>query len=536
MSEADTPNNTFPGADQVNPSSSPDEKSGPSTVPVSEEVRQSLDFQAFSSWVEAAETRMSALPMAETETASASPTVETDVAAMSSELTEMAALTQELHSTNSHLLRRITQLEQKLAESQKVVQQHRKRSQAQEAMFTEKQHELTEAQEQTRRLFYELDAAHQTTQRQQILIETLTDQLEISQEQVAQLERECASTQAICNQQSHHLVETENTCRELRSRLSRQQRHTLQFKVALEKCLEVPIPCQAQSDTIPLETSTPGFDRTEAPLLVSKAQPIPPWSAQTEPSGEESPWDSPSPTSTGSTWTDQSTALEVVEVATDVPTEVTLTYPTFGQQFSQAVSTPKGTFEEQLDDLLNLLFQPSSTPVTPPGTTPAHSLNEDTSGTMEAQWQAASSLPEGTVIPTPNTSPDILASAIASSPSTTLDPAGSVLNQSHKSNDDRKDLYPNDLEETDSRKLLPLFDGYQRSRLLPVRDHGSDQGSDRGSDWGSDRGSSITQASLPETDSSKTNSPAPIVYPLRPPKGRKSLAAVELPTFPLLQT
>ena len=522
MSEADTPNNAFPG--QANSSS---HKENASTVPMSEAVnRQSLDFQAFSSWVEASETRMSALPMAETiaetGTASASPTAETEtVAAASSELTEMAALTQELHSTNSHLLRRIGQLEQKLAESQKVVQQHRKRSQAQEAMFIEKQHELTDAQEQTRRLFYELDAAHQTTQRQQILIETLTDQLEISQEQVAQLERECASTQAVCNRQSYQLVETENICRELRSRLSRQQRHTLQFKVALEKCLEVPIPGQGQSDTVPPESSTPAFDRTEAPLFVSKAQPIPPWSAQTEPSGEEPPWDSPSPTSIDSNWTEQSTTpVEAVEVATEVPTEVTLTHPTFGQQFSQAVSTPKGTFEEQLDDLLNLLFQPSSTPLTPPGATPAKLHNEDTSGAMEAQWQAASSLPEGTVISTPNTSPEILASAIASSPSTTLDPAGSVPNHSHQANDGDKDLYPNDLEEVDSRKLLPLFDGLQRSRLLPMSDQGSD----------------ITQTSLPETDSSKTSSPAPIVYPLRPPKGRKSLAAVELPTFPFLQT
>lgn len=38
---------------------------------------------------------------------------------------------------------------------------------------------------------------------------------------------------------------------------------------------------------------------------------------------------------------------------------------------------------------------------------------------------------------------------------------------------------------------------------------------------------------LPELEilTPESNSPSPVVYPSRPPKGRKSLAAIELPTF-----
>ena len=43
------------------------------------------------------------------------------------------------------------------------------------------------------------------------------------------------------------------------------------------------------------------------------------------------------------------------------------------------------------------------------------------------------------------------------------------------------------------------------------------------------------QSGLPQMEPSSftanTNWPSPVVYPLRPPKGRKSLAAIELPTF-----
>ncbi|MEB3359070.1 MAG: hypothetical protein VKK04_20255, partial [Synechococcales bacterium] len=78
-------------------------------------------------------------------------------------------------------------------------------------------------------------------------------------------------------------------CRDLRIRLQRQQRYTLQFKAALEKCLEVPPPSYGATTTDglikppaapPLEEALP----VEAlmPPLFPKASTIKPWSSPSE--------------------------------------------------------------------------------------------------------------------------------------------------------------------------------------------------------------------------------------------------------------
>jgi len=196
----------------------------------------------------------------------------------------IAALTQNLQGRDLQLLHQGAQLEQTLRECQQALQAQMVRSQAQETLFLQQAEELNAAQEQATRLFRELESSHQVAHRQQVLIETLTQQLEASQQRVAQLERECALTQQRYSEQGEQLFDAEHLCKELRSRLYRQQRHTLQFKAALEKCLEAPavnwenITGQTNS-TIPV---TPRL----AP--VPKAQPIPPWSAQFDRTWEES--------------------------------------------------------------------------------------------------------------------------------------------------------------------------------------------------------------------------------------------------------
>ena len=109
---------------------------------------------------------------------------------------------------------------------------------------TQQHQEVRTTQEHLKCLLQELEASHQNVQRQQILIETLTTQLQTGQERLAQMERECFLAQQRYNEQSHQLVQTQSTCRDLQTRLARQQRHTLQFKLALEKCLEVQVSSQ----------------------------------------------------------------------------------------------------------------------------------------------------------------------------------------------------------------------------------------------------------------------------------------------------
>jgi hypothetical protein len=144
-----------------------------------------------------------------------------------------ATLVQALHECNRDLLQRITELEAALAESQKALQ-------IKEVLLEQHNAELSGAQEQVTRLFGKQEQVNEIIQRQEVLIETLTDQLQTSQTRLAVIERECALTQERYSTQQNLLIRTENNCRELRSRLHRQQRHTLQFKAALERYLEMP--------------------------------------------------------------------------------------------------------------------------------------------------------------------------------------------------------------------------------------------------------------------------------------------------------
>ena len=193
---------------------------------------------------------------------------------------------QEFHAQIANLnkalqqTRNMLRLERRNWESQS--RQIKQRSHEQTAHITQQTQELATTQEQVVKLFRELEHAQQTAQRQQILVETLTHQLEASQEQVAQLERECAHNQQRCSDQTQLVHQTENACKDLRSRLLRQQRYTMQFKAALEKCLDVPV-AKADSFDLPLETGAgairqDGLNPTSD--LAPKAQPVQPWSAQ----------------------------------------------------------------------------------------------------------------------------------------------------------------------------------------------------------------------------------------------------------------
>ncbi len=224
------------------------------------------------------------------------------------------SLVQRLQQESQELRDRLAQLEQDLAQQQIELQLEMARSlhttaaaaKTEEAELAESAPsesltsvvragqavvtpELTLAQGRVNQLFQELELAQQTAQRQQILVETLSEQLESSQERIAQLERDCALAQQRYNEQIQQLLQAETTCRDLRMRLHRQQQQTLQFKAALEKCLEMPAPSShliAVSDASP-STSLPAVPLAPTPLtagLTPKNQPVRPWVA---PIGQE---------------------------------------------------------------------------------------------------------------------------------------------------------------------------------------------------------------------------------------------------------
>jgi hypothetical protein len=146
--------------------------------------------------------------------------------------------------------------------------------------------ELTAAQAQSTKIFQELALAHQAAHRQQVLVETLTEQLKLGQERIAQLERECSTAQLRYSEQVQTVYQLEHSGRDLRSRLARQQRYTLQFKAALEKCLDVPpvnplgdLPAAVGEAAVATPIGAQAGTGPISKLHIPKATPVQPWSA-----------------------------------------------------------------------------------------------------------------------------------------------------------------------------------------------------------------------------------------------------------------
>jgi hypothetical protein len=198
-------------------------------------------------------------------------------------IADLISLIQELNQCNSALIDRVSQLEEALERSENALQAELGRSP--EPAQPDEPQALAIIHDQIDQLVEQLEFAHQTNQRQQILLETLTEQFENSQERVAQLERECVSLQQRYNEQAHLLTQSENSCRDLHARLQRQQRYTLQFKVALEKCLEVAPPRIETEDDLsgaaitPLQPLYDARSSLNPQSLLPKVQRIQPWSA-----------------------------------------------------------------------------------------------------------------------------------------------------------------------------------------------------------------------------------------------------------------
>ncbi len=196
-----------------------------------------------------------------------------------------------VQSQNQELRSQVAELEAALLRSQGSLRAEMERwealalaqseadpSETSESRLAQQTQALSGSQARLGQLFVELESSHRMAQRQQILVETLTEQLQNSHEQIAQLERECAAVQQRASESLQQLSQSEQTNRDLRSRLHRQQRYTLQFKAALEKCLDVP-PATAQgfvADFIEEADSTPVV-ATPPKVKIPRSQPVQPW-------------------------------------------------------------------------------------------------------------------------------------------------------------------------------------------------------------------------------------------------------------------
>lgn len=182
---------------------------------------------------------------------------------------------EELVVHNQELLGWVVELERSLQECQADLKANLQQYRRQESLLEERTEQWVAAQETIERLTCEVEKHQKNYQRQAIRIETLQGQLDSSQERIVQMELDCAQAQRRCAEQSQQLLEAEGLCRDLKSRLSRQQRHTLQFKAALEKSLAVTgnEMGDALADLTPPASEVPGE-------LFPRPQPVQPWSRQ----------------------------------------------------------------------------------------------------------------------------------------------------------------------------------------------------------------------------------------------------------------
>ncbi len=411
------------------------------------------------------------------------------------EFKKLLALNEELRAANNQLYEEVEHLKDDLAESEKALQWQKRRSSVAESMLNQQTKELAAAQEQIQSLFQELETSVQTVQRQESLIETYKAQLQISQQRLAKLERECALLQTNYNEQSHQASQSENTCRELRSRLMRQQRQTLQFKAALEKCLETPGQNDSSEDTASHQTR---FSR-KARSLFPNVQPIRPWS-ESESNGDQldSPWNQSltSPPCSSDHSEPMSSSPEKLAVHSETPAPQAVSEIDDAPTTSETISSlGSSKLDDQLDSLIQMFFTNDPASTSPPPAEIHVDNNQtpapvgETWGTTLAQDQQSESLPEAEF--------QILVGEEDSPPSSVNDsPDASTLALSETT--------------VDSSSMEALENYWSEKSQL----HQADLTANDPGDYAND-----------------TQSPSPVVYPQRPPKGRKSLSSVELPNF-----
>ncbi|MEM7794394.1 MAG: hypothetical protein AAF579_08065 [Cyanobacteria bacterium P01_C01_bin.118] len=140
--------------------------------------------------------------------------------------TELLNLVRDLNDCNDVLLAKVSQLEESLERSQVALQSEIDRS-------------SPASDREIVQLVTELEQSTQALQQQQRQNETMQTELTTLRERAAQLETDHAVLLQQHTTQSQELLQANTNCRDLRARLQRQQRYTLQFKAALEKCLSM---------------------------------------------------------------------------------------------------------------------------------------------------------------------------------------------------------------------------------------------------------------------------------------------------------
>lgn len=178
-----------------------------------------------------------------------------------------------LREYNRKLLKQVFRLEQELAEVDNRFNKYVEKTQNSDLLVAQQAEEIRQFQENIALLSQQTASSEKQVQTQEAVITNLSQQLELSQNQTAQIERECTLLQEEYNKKTYELVTKEKQVKELQTRLSQQQRYALQYKAELKRYQDQAAVSISKRET--KKETVPSSNRN------SSSRSIKPWSTST---------------------------------------------------------------------------------------------------------------------------------------------------------------------------------------------------------------------------------------------------------------
>lgn len=147
-----------------------------------------------------------------------------------------------LREYNRKLLKNVFRLEQELADINNKFSKQIEKARSSDLLVAQQAEEIETYQvkiaDLNQQITQKLSGSLQTIEKQKAVIDNLVQQNELSQQQTAQLERECTLLQEGCNNQAYELTAKDEEIKDLRAKLSQQQRYAIQYKAELKRYTE----------------------------------------------------------------------------------------------------------------------------------------------------------------------------------------------------------------------------------------------------------------------------------------------------------
>ena len=182
-----------------------------------------------------------------------------------------------LREYNRKLLKKVFRLEQELADVENKFTKCVEKSKSSDILVAQQEQEIRKYQEEIELFDSQKVEFQEIIKQKEIAIANLYEQYELSQQQTAQLERDCALLQENYNHKLYELTTKDKEIRDIQNKLSQQQRSALQYKAELKRYQEQST--RANRSTFNIPTKEPVIPKRKSHSNQSSNQrTIQPWS------------------------------------------------------------------------------------------------------------------------------------------------------------------------------------------------------------------------------------------------------------------